>query len=154
MKQGKIAALLAALLLLVGCGSDTTSADTDAESQIPTDTGTETVIETEPIDPIEARTLQDDVPELDFGGVPFRTIVQQSCVDDIWVESAIGEVLNDAVFDRNMKIQERFNIVIEATPMDYSDISSVIRKAVSAGDDRIYDCADVCRLGAMYGRWQ
>lgn len=61
MKQCKIAALLAALLLLVGCGTDTTSAVTDAESQIPTDTGTETVIETEPVDPIEARTLQDDV---------------------------------------------------------------------------------------------
>ncbi len=144
-KTNKLSVLFFAALLasysVVSCASSDTTDTTDIAAV----TETTADVVTEPIDPIASRTLQDEVPELDFGGVPFRTIVQQSCVDDIWVESAIGEVLNDAVFDRNMKIQERFNIVIEATPMDYSDISSVIRKAVSAGDDA-YELV----LGQMY----
>lgn len=147
MKHFKAAALLSALLLLVGCGTDTASAgsDTAANSQNTNDSVSETVIETEPADPIAARTLQDDVPELDFGGALFRTVVQQTLEDDIWVEAPVGEVLNDAVFNRNMKIQERFNVEIVTTPMYYSDISTQVGVAVAAGDDA-YDLI----LGQMY----
>ena len=115
-----IAVLLLASLLLTACGSAQPAAE---EAVQETDAAVQTETETE--DPIAGRTLQDAVPELDFGGAEFRSIVQESTPYDIYVAESTGDTLNDSIFNRNKTIEERFNVVIaEAAAKNHGQIAS------------------------------
>ena len=134
-----ILAMLMCLSVLVACGTKseepaaTTTAElTDASTEATTAAVTE---EAEPIDPIANRTLEDEVPEYNFNGAKFRTLVQTEQAHDIAVESQNGEMLNDAIYNRNLRIQERFNIVIESTTGVRKDIEKAITASVASGDD-------------------
>ena len=105
-------------------------------------TDTETVLsdesaETEDPNSIAGRkAVSDDLPEIDFGGKQFRTIVQVSTVYDIWIEEETGDVLNDEIFLRNRNIEDRFNAVIaETRAIDFSKIIPAVRDVVNAGED-------------------
>ena len=126
-----IAVLLLASLLLTACGSAQPAAE---EAVQETDAAVQTETETE--DPIAGRTLQDAVPELDFGGTEFRSIVQESTPYDIYVAESTGDTLNDSIFNRNKTIEERFNVVIaEAAAKSHGQIASEVKAVVTAGDD-------------------
>ncbi|MBQ3592500.1 MAG: hypothetical protein II979_11215, partial [Clostridia bacterium] len=126
-----IAVLLLASLLLTACGSAQPAAE---EAVQETDAAVQTETETE--DPIAGRTLQDAVPELDFGGAEFRSIVQESTPYDIYVAESTGDTLNDSIFNRNKTIEERFNVVIaEAAAKNHGQIASEVKAVVTAGDD-------------------
>ena len=134
-----ILAMLMCLSVLVACGTKseepaaTTTAElTNASTEATTAAVTE---EAEPIDPIASRTLEDEVPEYNFNGAKFRTLVQTEQAHDIAVESQNGEMLNDAIYNRNLRIQERFNIVIESTTGVRKDIEKAITASVASGDD-------------------
>ena len=134
-----ILATVMCLSAMVACGSKTEGpavTTTAAASDAPSTTTTVAVTEqTAPADPIADRTLEDEVPEYDFGGAKFRTIVQVEQAHDIYVEAQNGEMLNDAIFNRNAKIQERFHIVIETTTGGRKDIEKQVNASVAAGDD-------------------
>ena len=132
MRTKKIlAAMLLAAMMLSACGQAATDAPV-------TETSNTAAAETEPetVDPIAGRTLQDEVPELDFGGADFRSIVQESTPYDIYVAESTGDTLNDAIFNRNEAIQERFNVKIaEANAQNHGQIASEVKAVVTAGDD-------------------
>ena len=129
-----ICALLAALTA-VSCGSageTTVTGDSDTTSE-ETTTAEETA-------------LTDNVPELDFEGREFRTLEQESVMYGFAPEEQNGDIINDAVYDRARKAEERFNITI--TPTDYEDnvvITSIVKKTVMSGDQN-YDLV----FGQMY----
>ena len=129
----------AALLALVLAGSLFSCGRAEEKEQpvfrpVNEDGGTAEPAETE--DGENGRTLRDDVPELDFGGAAFRAVTQDSCVEDIYAEELSGEVLNDAIFNRNMTVQNRFDILIpEPTLLPYSQIGVLVQSSVTAGDD-------------------
>ncbi|MCL2813717.1 MAG: hypothetical protein FWD23_03870 [Oscillospiraceae bacterium] len=86
-------------------------------------------------------------PELearDFGGYEFtfltRTIQNVDWVEwdhrDLYAEELNGDIINDAVFNRNKKIEEKYNVSI--TESVVTDFPGTIRKTVRAGDD-LYD---------------
>lgn len=123
--------LLLAAMLLSSCGQGgTENAGTETENMSVAETVAETV------DPIAGRTLQDEVPELDFGGAEFRSIVQESTPYDIYVAESTGDTLNDAIFNRNKAIEERFNVTIaEASAKNHGQIATEVKSVVTAGDD-------------------
>ena len=94
---------------------------------------------------------QDDLPESDFGGYDFRIYMRDYAVAnaDFYAENEVGEPLNDAVYNRNKKIGERFNINIEPVfyPNGEYDAASA-QKSISAGDD-VFDIAGVHGAGAF-----
>jgi len=53
--------------------------------------------------------------------------------DDIMVEEINGEVLNDAVYNRTRKVEEKYNAQIKVTPV--KDPNTTIQKSIKAGDD-------------------
>ncbi len=56
--------------------------------------------------------------------------------NDVGAETINGEVLNDAIYERNLKIEEKYNVDIQ---VDIKvDASGTLIKAVSAGDE-LYD---------------
>ena len=131
--------LLAAALLLPSCS---------AENPEDRDPGTAAVENTDISSPsAEAETapeteedfVTDSVPALDFGGVSVTMAGQATQGGnnglDMWVEEINGDVVNDAIFNRNLAIAERFNVVIEEPLMDnYTTISNTIKSMVTAGD--------------------
>lgn len=87
----------------------------------------------------EDLSYTDDLPESDYKGQAFRFLLygdgvpKNWSVVDIIAEEINGEVINDAIIDRNRILEERFNIVIEGT-YDMS-AASTISNTVRAGDD-------------------
>ena len=94
--------ILAALLLagtITGCG------DTAEET-------TAAAIETQPVE-TESETLfmEDNLPEdLDFGGTAVNTFGwEEVAIIEFFAEEMNGNVVNDAVFQRNQVVEERLN---------------------------------------------
>jgi len=148
-----LSALLASLMLLPtlaacsdeGAGTpadDTTVADTAADT---------TTAETEPRE-TERHEIKDDLPaDLKFDGRTFTMYVgNQSTYDNfvMGVEEKEGDIVNDAVWERNLNVQEQLNFVLKADPyaMAYNTIAEGVSTLILAGDST-YDVF----LGHQYG---
>ncbi len=98
--------LLAALAIqTVACGGTPTGGEvtsTDTESTAP---------ETE-------KPFADDLGEYDFGGKDFTMLVRASRNDLICPDEETGDVVNDAIYERNRKISERFKVNIKSVGLE------------------------------------
>ncbi len=87
----------------------------------------------------EVRDITDYLPETDFEGYTFTVAARENNTYwptlDVQAESENGEPVNDAVFRRNSKIEEVYNLDI--VMLENSDRTGLIRKCVKAGDDSI-----------------
>ena len=131
MKARILASLLAALLLLqtVSCGDNST--ETTAETA-PVETEAET-------DSLEARKLVDDgLGSHDFGGEEFRMLYQERYSEFQYVEEMTGDTLDDAIYNRNMNVEDRFNAKIGHNVGAEEQLAMDIKNAVLAGNDE-YD---------------
>ncbi len=142
----KLCLMLALLMLassMFACAestenTDPTSSETPATDAETPSAGEETVAEE------ETESFDPELGEKDFEGKTFTFITksQASYTDwaegSIWVESYTGEVLNDAVYDRNAYIAETYNANIAAFECDDGVLTSTVGNAVSAGDT-VYD---------------
>lgn len=139
MKRTKLTALFLAILLTltaVSCGS---GAENPPETTASDD-------ETTTIEETTTGVLTDSVPKLDFEGTEFRTIEQENVKTPFALEESDGDVVNDAIWARARAAEERFNVTIVPTVMQwYTDLSSTITKAVMSGSDE-YDLV----FGQMY----
>ncbi len=132
----KITAFLAALLCLVpvmvGCAGDTTSGSSDTSAA-----GDTSSTETTSVETTKANTP--DLPEMDFDGKSYRiftwdpadTVVQ----NDFWADGETGEPLNDAVYQRNATIEERYNVVIETPTATRADMHNESQTSILANED-------------------
>lgn len=129
-----LAALTVSLALsLLACGGgDKTTAETTTQA----DTTKAAEIEEE-VDSLTARQkVLDDLPDFDFEGRQWRTLTQTEYAWDVWVEAETGDIVNDAVYQRNRAVEERFNIVIlPADAPSYTEASAKIKSTVLAGED-------------------
>ncbi len=105
----------------------------------------------------ETERLYPDLPSQDFGGYEFKFLTRTLASNadwvewdhrDIYAESISGDVINDAVFARNTKIEEKYNITISQTTLQ--DLTGTVSKMVRAGDDS-YDviCPHISEFPAM-----
>ena len=122
---------LCALLSLSSCSGNSGPGKNEGD-----DTGGDTKNEEMPGDDAE-KIFYDDVPELDFGGYGYRVLVgtYERENQDLYPEAEIGEVLNDAIYARNKKIEDRFNFAFVPTTTNLSALLSALRKNVKAGSD-------------------
>ncbi|MBO7403393.1 MAG: hypothetical protein J6V24_00390 [Clostridia bacterium] len=88
----------------------------------------------------EETIIGDQVPDLDFGGATV-TMAGQGTGDagnnnlDMTVEEMTGDVVTDAIYQRTLAMEERFNVSIaEPLMTDYTTISNTIKSMVTAGD--------------------
>ena len=124
----KLTALLlvmAMLLSLAACGaSEPETAETASADVLATETAAE-------------EQLSDGLPDTDCGGRDYRIATFDGYTDEFFTEELTGEVENDAVFNRNARLEERFNIKISAIGMtngtggNYKELA----KYVTAGDE-------------------
>ncbi|MBO5274200.1 MAG: hypothetical protein J6I45_06260 [Clostridia bacterium] len=160
MKNRIIASLLALLLAagsLVSCESE--AAD---DGSAVTTAGDTAAVETTAA---EETQLRDKVPELNFNGADFSILMRTNMNHEFNATAENGEPVNDAVFRRNNKIAQRFNITFnmieeEGTWATQSNFLGKIKNNVSAGDAS-YDliagyCAYISTLASdgYYYNWR
>lgn len=128
-KKRLLTLALAAVLLLASCGQS--GSETDVTSQ---DTGAQTSAEQTTADYLST------IEAFDFGGEPFRIVVNSmSDRPNLHEEEHTGEVINDAMVDRDRKIEEMFKTKLEYTAYEARlELSADLRRLISAGDD-VYD---------------
>lgn len=131
--------LLAALLLTAaGCGT------TEAGNEETTGNGnngsgsTETIETAETEDPAEKDDLPTDMK--DYDGTDFVVLYRDRTGEsvswqtwDVYTEELNGERINDAVFERNLAILDRFGVKVQE--MQVTDRLNTAKKLIQSGDD-------------------
>ena len=129
-----LAALLSVSTAFTACGGEA------APSGDSTAAGDTTPVTTEPAY---------DYPTLDCGGEEF-SILNGSTTWGFYHyidhETQTGDMLDDAVFDRNRDLEERFNFKMKVTEDDIMKLTEKIRTSLMAGDSEW----DVIFNGATY----
>lgn len=126
------------LLLLTCCMlAGTFSCAAGGETTENTSALTEAVTEAETL-------LSDNLPEQDYGGESFRIAIGEHAKQDFVAEGETGETLNDAVYSRNIAVEERFNVSFD---MVYEiGVYNSVRTAITANDDSYDICDDMYQV--------
>lgn len=137
MKKKALTLVLALLMLcqtiLVSCSEGTENAETTA----PTPTASEEIAaevaeeETE----MTRENTPDDLPELNYEGANIMILARTKAwfTGEMYVEELTGEVVNDTVYERDLTVEERLNVVIDYTLNDSTN--TLINNNVTAGTD-------------------
>lgn len=158
MKYRNLSMLLALLLL----ASTVTACGNTAENETTATTAPETQRETTAQ---EARmAIPDDLPDEKFDGAAFCVLTRDrdDFVNDIGVELELtGDVVDDAIYERNQRIMERFDIKLlaEYAENNGSATHATAQAAVLAGDssydvveNQVTQMAGTCTSG-VYLDW-
>ena len=127
-----LCALLAALVL-TSCGS---GSDKEKKPETTADTTAETEAETTPDPNAARRAISDELPDTDMDGYTYRVLNRQrdDFIEDIGLDlEQNGDVVNDAIYNRNLTVSDRFNCKYEATFTDSIDTTGI--NTITAGDD-------------------
>ncbi len=127
-KTSILLAMLLLISLLASCGTATTEVSTDTAADT-------TVVETE-----TETELTHGLPAQDFGGTTFSGLVRTERMTHFDAEEYNGEPLNDAVYDRNNKVTEEFNVKLSYTPIlsDMAKFNEAISQSIMS-QDQAYD---------------
>jgi len=124
-------AMLVSLPVLASCGggnTETTPADTAEADTTPAETAPE--------------RLSDDLPETDLDGWTMRILSHHdelSTEDTFYAYELTGEVVNDAIFERDTAVKERFNCEFALIPGNgWATDVTMLTNSVQAGS-RDYD---------------
>lgn len=110
------------------------------------------------------RSAQADLPETDFEGANFTFYVGQADEYQVYAESLNGEMLNDAVYERNRTVNEKYNVKIVTRLIENSDryqangeLVNTFVSDVLAGDSTFdvaatfaYQCNSLISNGVCY----
>lgn len=125
-----ITIILLVTLLLAACDTTNEPKTYESSSNDTTDVNT---TETETEYPLA-------VTEADYEGEVFNSLcytrsapgTMKQNLDFAWSEDKFGEVLNDAIFNRNLRVEEDFNVSIEWTEND--TVMTTAQNAILAGE--------------------
>ena len=122
-----LAMLLAALLLTTSCGNAGTG-------EIDTAAAADTAAETEAAE----TEIPDDLPEMDLEGYNYVMCINgnEERVAQTYVEELNGEIVNDAVYNKQIAVEERFNMKFSQSELAVEDDNvEAVKKSILAGDD-------------------
>lgn len=134
MKRTISALLLIAMLASVSCGSAGTGNDITSDDTTVSES-TETSAETN-----DRENVKDNLPETDFGGDKFTMLVRTERSYEFEAEEENGDLLNDAVYKRNLAVEDRFNIKLDNVLMDSvwydqaMQFTNSLRASIQAGE--------------------
>ena len=128
--------LLAAVLLcggLAGCSAPVQeeegpgNAGADVQNQPPEAVATV---------PEETEGFSDGLEDRDFGGRIYTVLYRDEAehLREITAEELTGDVINDAVYNRTIELQQRFNMELGLLPVSEGSLNNTFSNAVSAGD--------------------
>ena len=121
-----MAALMVSSVLLAGCSDN--SAEKDSANST---SGVLTVGEE------SETTLSDELPEENFEGYEFRMLIRndKGWIEDMYAEALDADIMNDAIFNRNATVSERFNVSFKVIPSSNGNVETDGVKTITSGDD-------------------
>ena len=146
-KLKRTMAVLIALLMLVptlaSCSNNTPAESKETTAQQETSQTAESTDASSDESETEDERIKPNIPEsADFGGdtitflhwynTAWTETVRQS--RDIYAEGITGEAINDAVYNRNVKIEDAYKVKIALQLEQSTDIASMVGQQVTAGD--------------------
>lgn len=131
MKAKQIISLMLLASLLVSCGEAQVTDDGDQTSSLDTTTQA---------DGNDRESLDDGLPEKDYGNESFVIATEKDFEWMVCQEESTGDVIDDAIYARNIAVEDRFKIKIEYISDDYSALSKKIVSMVQSGDDEVDLC--------------
>ncbi|MDD4773540.1 MAG: hypothetical protein PHZ09_08025 [Eubacteriales bacterium] len=130
-KMNRICCLLIPVCILIcGCVQESADLQTDTETQLSIAPNTDMTA-----------MLSDNVGDINFDGAQYRVLtgIHSTYPVDTYSREESGDLLDDALFTRNMKIEERFNIDITETVLaDIFQVNDKVANFVLA-DDNAYE---------------
>jgi len=128
--------ILFILTFLFSCSGDVKKENVPKETVPANETGGENAAD------VPDAEIKPDLPDMTFGGAEFRILLTGWSGVDFESEQETGDRINDAIYLRNVKIEETYNVKIKTTNLDEFDkfgpSSDSYRKNVKSGSDQ-YD---------------
>lgn len=126
--------VMSSLVVLTACGESVENPD------VPSNGTTEQTVAEGTNEELETQRIpQYDLIEKEKFDREFVILGRSDMLEEFEVEKYTGEILNDAVYDRNVVISEDFDIDLEVIDGgDYTAVNNEVINQVSAGDDE-YD---------------
>lgn len=101
-----------------------------------------------------------EIPDSDFKGYEFKVLARgkKGSWDnyDIQVDSANGDIINDALYNRNVTVADKLNVKFVLKPVDGYDVKTPVMTSVLSGADdydivmpSITDAANIAQGGAL-----
>lgn len=123
-------------MLLPSCSQSNEPAETDPTLKQNTDPAADT--ETEAETETTRADVDDGLPEASYDGRAFRIVSYDYIQDDYTAEEMNGSLVNDAIYNRNLTVEERFNIeIVPDGNMSNTASKMKVTKAVQAGEDAL-----------------
>ncbi len=104
-----------------------------SESAVPDD-GTQSDTSEVVSEEITAETGAAPLPDNNFEGKSFTIFQCTHLVTEHYAPEANGDVLNDAIYKRNITIEDKYGIKFEFSDTDYNKFPDYVRNAVLAND--------------------
>lgn len=128
-----ILALLFVILLITACaGSDTTGNDSvitavETENKVPDMSG-------------ERALVSDNLPEKDYDGRVINILIRTESVPYFYSEHEDADIVNDALYKRDLTVKERYSvginyIVQDGSWDDQTNFISFVRASITSGDN-------------------
>jgi len=137
------------LSAMYSCGENSESpgeTQSKPQSEAQAESKTETA-EEELFSPEKARAaVSDGLPDIDYNGRQFNFLCRTTQLYEYNVEEENGEIVNDALYNRNKTVEERFNVNINTIDIDGSwgnmkGFKNTIANAAMSGDGE-YDLVE------------
>ena len=137
-KNRQLAMLLCGILCMstiASCGGSGAGSDTTAAG------GNDPAADTT-VGETDRSQIKDNLPEKNYNGADFTILYRNEWAYEVLAEEQNGEVINDAIFERNSKVSDRFNINFNLIGLpgnyDSKDFMGAVSNSVLAGDSE-YD---------------
>ncbi len=140
-----LAFLLAVQMLLLSGVACSNEKDDETETQ-----AKETEVETEAKEAettFDRNSVSDNLPELTFGGKDFRFVVNEGEIFQLVSDDTSGVGLDNAIYQRNQRVQDRFEVVIKAEYTLGKESQDVINSYAQAGEHIAEVCDHWHRMG-------
>lgn len=131
MKKRVFSLVLFLAILLTSCGSDGGQTNDTTLS----DTTIASVEESSPF-------VKDELPaNLDLNNETIRFCVQSNCIEEYFIAEATGDIVDDAIYNANLNVENRLNVNIEYIPYTYTSWNdrslymTAVENSILADDD-------------------
>lgn len=153
----KILALILAVVILLpavfSCAQEKekTPAKSDGDNQTTIAEEGDEQVDNTPADPRQAVLASYDYPDVNYGGHEFKIMIRGQADEwdsqDIFAEEDSADVVESAVYKRNLEVAEKLGIKITGLYVLIDNQVSALKKAVAAGDSS-YDAVMLNLEGA------
>ena len=136
VKKSAAFVLAVVMLLLSSCGNASNDSQTNNTASSVNNQNIEKTTESAQSGEQTETSVLDTLPKADFGGETIRTITMNEIwwqLTEISSEELTGEVINDAIYNRNLETENRLNIKFEVEYRNV-DIGSEVRSSIMAGE--------------------